>query len=190
VQSVEGKTRRAWNEPGHAHFVTYSCFRRLPLLTRDRTRRWVVDAIASVRDRHNAAVWGYVIMPEHVHLLLHPLRPRYSMSRLLTALKWPVSRAAREHLTDIGARRWLDLLTVHYPGREVFRFWQPGGGYDRNIVQEKSIAGVLEYIHANPVRRGLAKSPIDWEWSSARYWGGDRDVPLPMDNPFVGRRHA
>jgi putative transposase len=180
------KARCAWNEPGHAHFVTYSCFRRQPLLTRERTRRWVVETIQTVRLKQDVAVWGYVIMPEHVHLLVHPRRSTYSMSAILAGLKRPVSEAAKAHLTATGQTAWLEKLTVRYPGRTVFRFWEPGGGYDRNVQRDRSIPAILDYIHANPVRRELVETPTDWEWSSARFWDGRRDVPLRMDDPFEG----
>lgn len=178
------KTRRAWNEAGHAHFVTYSCYRREPFLTKGRTRRWVIDAIETVRREQNVAIWGYVIMPEHVHLLILPREANYSMSRILAALKRSVSKSAKEHLIANRQSAWLEQLTVRYPNREVFRFWQPGGGFDRNVMRERSIPVILDYIHANPVRRELVKHATDWEWSSARFWDGRRDVPLHMDDPF------
>ena len=177
------KTRQAWDEPGHAHFVTYSCFRRQPFLTRERTRRWVIQAIETVRREQEIAVWGYVVMPEHVHLLVLPRRAEYSMSLILAGLKRTVSKAAKEYLVESGQTAWLEKLTIRYRDRTVFRFWQPGGGFDRNIFREKSVPANLDYIHANPVRRGLAVIPTDWEWSSARFWEGRRDVPLLMDDP-------
>lgn len=64
------KTRVVWNHPHHAHFLTFSCFKRLPLLNHDRSRRWVVAALESTRATHHLALWAYVIMPEHVHILL------------------------------------------------------------------------------------------------------------------------
>ncbi|TWT40568.1 hypothetical protein RAS1_42810 [Phycisphaerae bacterium RAS1] len=183
MESGIRKARKAWDEPGHAHFLSYSCYRRLPLLTRDRTRRWVIDAMQSARREHDAPLCAYVIMPEHVHLLLCPRRPRYEMRRILAALKRPVATAAEAYLLERGEAAWLERLTVRYPTREVFRFWQPGGGFDHNIFQEKTVAAVVENIHANPVRRGLVGCPTDWEWSSARFWEGRRDVLLAMDHP-------
>lgn len=177
------KTRKTWDEPGHAHFLTYSCHRRLPLLSRDRTRRWVIDAMESTRLHHDVALWAYVIMPDHVHVLLCPRRPRYQMRIILAALKRPVATSARAYLAEHRETRWLERLTVRYPTRRVFRFWQPGGGFDRNIFRDRTVAAVVEYIHANPVRRGLAEKPTDWEWSSARDWEGRRDVPLRMNGP-------
>src|SRR5262249_48785979 len=61
------------------------------------------------------------------------------------------------------------------------RFWQPGGGYDRNITSAAALRAVIDYIHANPVRRGLVARAEDWEWSSARWYAGLRPVKLEMD---------
>ena len=61
------------------------------------------------------------------------------------------------------------------------RFWQPGGGYDRNIVSNDEMREKIEYIHSNPVRRGLAESPTGYRWSSARWYAGDRDSTPSID---------
>lgn len=175
------RTRKAWDEPGHAHFLTYSCNKRLPLLTKDRTRRWVVEAMDRARATLKVSLFAYVIMPEHVHVLLFP-GSECPMRRVLAALKRSVSREARDHLVKTGQHEWLKRLTVRYPSRTVFRFWQPGGGYDRNVWQQRSIRETVDYIHANPVRRELVESPEDWAWSSAKFWAGEKDVPIKMDS--------
>jgi putative transposase len=177
------KTRSAWNEPGHAHFLTYSCYQRLPLLTRDRTRHWIIEALENVRQCMDVALWAFVIMPEHVHVVLHPRRDQYEMKHILAALKRPVAVKARNFLLSINNLDWLNRLTVSYPSRRVFRFWQPGGGHDHNIFRTRTVSSVIDYVHANPVRRGLVNHPEDWVWSSARFWGGSDDVLLAMDHP-------
>jgi putative transposase len=180
------KHKVTYNEPGHAHFLTYSCYRRLPLLSRDRSRAWVVEAIEDARRKYDFDLWAYVIMPEHVHLLLRPRRSPYRMGHILAALKRPVAVRAKEYLTAVKNTDWLRRLTVREGRETVFRFWQAGGGYDENLWSERPIHEVIDYIHANPVRRGLVLQPTDWPWSSARFWAGDRSGPLLMD-PLVGR---
>lgn len=66
-------------------------------------------------------------------------------------------------------------------GKVAHRFWQRGGGYDRNLTQTKTVHATIDYIHANPVRRELVATPEDWYWSSARYFVGRTDVPLVPD---------
>ena len=146
-------------------------------------RHWIVEAMETVRQRHDVALWAYVIMPEHVHVLLCPRRDGYDISRILYDLKRPVSYKAKRHLVETGRQTWLDRLTVVKGGRRVFRLWMRGGGFDRNVFHTRSLQTIIDYVHANPVRRGLTVSPEDWQWSSARFWGGCQDVPIRM-NPL------
>jgi len=120
-------------------------------------------------------------MPEHVHLLLCPCQANCSMAEILATLKRPVSVAAKKHLILTDNQKWLQRLTVRKGTRKVFRFWLPGGGYDKNICHERPIEDVIDYIHANPVRRGLVDRVTDWQWSSARFYAGLRPVALSMD---------
>ncbi len=99
--------------------------------------------------------------------------------------KRPVSDAARGCLEQMEDDKWLTRLSVDYPSRRVFRFWQPGGGFDPNVFREKTVPAVIDYIHANPVRRGLVAQPIHWERSSARFWEAWPNVPLRRDDPFA-----
>ena len=184
MKNLSYKTRKSWNDPGHAHFLTYSCYRRLPLLSRNRVRRWVIEALERTRQELDVALWAYVIMPEHVHVLLHPRADDYEMRRILVHLKQPVAKAARAWLQEQHEHVWLERLTVVYPSRTVFRFWQPGGGFDHNVFRERTIPAIVDYVHANPVRRELAVHSTAWEWSSARFWDGWANVPLRMDDPL------
>lgn len=123
-------------------------------------------------------------MPEHVHVLLCPQQSQYDMRRILVALKRPVSDAARAYLKEIQDDTWLDCLSVESPSRRDFRFWQPGGGFDHNIFRGKTVSTVIDYIHANPVRRGLVNHPPDWGWSSTRFGDGWQNPHLRMETPF------
>jgi hypothetical protein len=97
----------------------------------------------------------------------------------------PKSGDQRGHAPD-----WLPRIRVREGSRVRHRFWQPGGGYDRNIAGGSTLRHVMDYIHANPVRRGLVERPEDWEWSSARWYAGihpsliemDRTLPADLDD--------
>jgi putative transposase len=178
------KRKITYTIPGHAHFLTYSCFRRYPLLSKDRSRGWVVEVIDEARRQFDFALWAYVIMPEHVHLPIHPRQPSYSIERVLAALKRPVSSRTKAFLVSIQDTHWLERLTVKEGRDSVFRFWQTGGGHDHNLWNDKPVRDVIEYIHANPVQRSLVAQPTDWMWSSARQWAGLRPGALMID-PIV-----
>jgi putative transposase len=181
LSAMHRKRVKSYNEPGHAHELTFSCFRRLPLLSRDRSRRWFVDAMDTARRKCRLLLWAYVIMPEHVHLIVWPQEEKYEMRMIRTVLKVPVQRQALKFLQR-RAPKFLDRLADKQPNGEVhYRFWQRGGGYDRNIIETSTLGQMIEYIHNNPVRRGLVDKATDWVWSSARFYAGIVPVPTRMD---------
>jgi putative transposase len=172
------KKLRHFNLPGHAHDLTFSCYRRLPLLSRDRTRQWLMDAIESARNKQEYAVLAFVIMPEHVHIIVYPFKQQYDIACFLKSIKQSVSRKAHTWLVNHD-RQWLEKLTVS--GHGNFRFWQAGGGYDRNIDSRSTLLRIIDYIHQNPVRRGLAEKAMDFPWSSASWYEG-KECVLAMDS--------
>ncbi len=173
------KRVRHYDEPNHAHFLTFSCYRRLPLLIKDRSRHWLIEALQAARQKHRFDLWGWVIMPEHVHLLLWP-RPGCRTQTILADIKRPVGQQAI-HWLEANHPDFLERLTVRNRNRTYHRFWQAGPGQDRNIYDPNAAHQFLEYIHNNPVQRGLVALPEQWQWSSAQDWAGGKAVLLKVD---------
>jgi putative transposase len=122
---------------------------------------------------------AFVFMPEHVHLLTLPLDPEPAIDHYLAAIKRPVAASVKHDLESTGSRLLNDLTIQERPGKTAFRFWQEGPGYDRNLFSGKTILQTIDYIHANPVRRGLCQAAIDWPWSSARWFASDGTLVAP-----------
>ena len=160
---------RVYNDPGHAHFLTFSCFHRRQFLTNHRIRTWLVQAVDAARQEHDFALWAYVFMPEHVHLIVSPRTAPYDIRPILQRIKEPVGRRAVKYL-KMEAPEWLPKITVQHGQRTAHRFWQPGGGYDRNVFKPSTLHAMIDYIHANPIRRGLVAHAEDWKWSSAGWY--------------------
>jgi putative transposase len=179
--AVHRKKVKSFNTPGDAHELTFSCFQRLPLLSKDRTCRWFVDAMESTRRDLHLSIWAYVIMPEHVHIIVHPKDTEYEVSRIRTRLKVPVARHASRFLCRRAPSFLERLKDVQPDGSYHYRFWQRGGGYDRNVIEPATLLQMIDYIHNNPVRRGLVEKATDWVWSSARFYAGETRVPIRMD---------
>jgi putative transposase len=76
---------------------------------------------------------------------------------------------------------FLGELTVVNRRRMYHRFWQAGVGQDHNIHDPTTLHQVIEYIHANPVRRRLVSQAEKWPWSSAADWAGESNSPLSVD---------
>ena len=83
-----------FDEPGDAHFLTFSCYRRMALLNKDRTRLWLVDAVDNARGKHRFDLWAWVFMPEHVHLLIWPRQDGSKTAKVLADIKRPVGQEA------------------------------------------------------------------------------------------------
>jgi len=166
---IRSQRRPAWNESGHAHELTFTCHHRHHFFAADRTCEWLAEAIDQARRRWQFALWAYVFMPEHVHLVICPRREEYDIPSLLKAIKEPVGRRAVRYLEQ-NSPEWLPRITVRRGGREERRFWQAGGGYDRNVTEVTTLLAMIDYIHNNPVRRGLVAEASAWKWSSASWY--------------------
>ena len=172
--------RKSWDIPGEPHCLTFSCFQRKKFLSRERSIGWFLESLNAARQKQTFELWGYVIMPEHVHLVLLP-GDGTKISKILQAIKRPVTRKA-VHWIEANSPGFLAELTDKQPnGKTAHRFWQRGGGYDRNLRSVPDVYEKIEYIHANPVRRGLVTGPEDWPWSSYSSWNTGTDHPISLN---------
>jgi len=162
---------------GDLHFLTFSCYRRLPLLKTVRARNLFVKALGQIRERYKFRLVGYVVMPEHVHLLIsEPAKSTPSV--VLKALKQRVSRDMRKNRLRVSGAQ----LRLPFMGSEAGlpRFWQPRF-YDFNVYTTKKKREKLEYMHLNPVKRGLVKDPGAWRWSSFLFYVRREPGLVPID---------
>lgn len=172
--------RRRFNEPGQAHELTFTCFRRYPFLKAERTCQWLAEAIEEARTQFDFALWAYVFMPEHVHLIVYPRQPDYDMARILKAIKEPVGKRAVRFLRAEQSD-WLAKIAVKQGRRVRYHFWQEGGGYDRNIHEPGTLLAMVDYTHLNPVRRQLVVQAKEYKWSSAGWYAGLEPNSLKPD---------
>jgi putative transposase len=113
-------------------------------------------------------------MPEHAHLLVWPTELKYDISDLLNSIKQSVAKRALLHVRREAPAFFARMEHRQPNGKKHYRFWQRGGGYDRNVVEFDTAFQEIEYIHNNPFRRGLSAKPADWLWSSAADYAGVR----------------
>ncbi len=134
-----------FQQAGEFHFLTFSCYHRLPYLGTVEARDLFESALEKIRRRYTFVVSGYVVMPEHVHLLLS--EPKNGiLSRAVQALKLSVAVRRNER-----------------------PFWQ-ARYFDFNVHTHEKHVEKLRYMHRNPVVRGLVAKPEDWDWSSYRHY--------------------
>lgn len=152
-----------------SHFVTFSCYHHRRLFTEEASRNIFEFALERVRRSFKLRVYGYVVMPDHVHVLLSE-PDRDTLADALKSLKQGV------------ARRLLGNLQINTKGGPLkpsfglsgYRhFWQKCY-YDFNIRNYAQFVEKLRYIHRNPVRAGLCERPEDWKWSSFLHYATGR----------------
>ena len=134
---------------GDLHFITFSCYRRLPLLKTTRARNLLVKELGRVRDATGFRLIGYVVMPEHVHLLIS--EPRVGTpSTMLHKLKLSVARKLCKRKRANARQLPLPFAAPREPLRAL---WQ-ARFYDFNVYSRGKEREKLNYMHANPVKRG------------------------------------
>ena len=174
--------------------LTFSCYERSRSCWSGTIGEFFwCQAIDKAIAAYDFALAAFVLMPEHVHLLVYPRSqtakalagqsPRQwhpvasavgsskeilkRLTRLLADIKQPFSRRVKRILVKERSPLLSDLTVLERPGKEAFRFWQEGPGYDRNLSSKETILAAIDYFHLNPVRRGLAARAVDWKWSSS-----------------------
>jgi len=172
---------RHYDHAGTARFVTFSCRHRFPVLRDPTTAAAVIAQLRVMREACAVPILGYVLMPEHVHLVLHP-PDDVALGRLIGQLK---ARAAREILSSLQSDRDRipPELTILGRGVRQHAVWERRC-YDHNCRTPAAVREKINYCHNNPVQRGLVNNPGDWMWSSYRWYQGERDVPLEVDSIF------
>lgn len=139
-----------------------------------------LNAIRQAKGRTPFDLWGYVFMPEHVHLIVRPA-DGVPIGSVLDQIKKPVTTWAIGWLHRRQPSALVHLEDRRPSGKVFHRFWLPDGGYDRNLRSANDVHEKIGYIHANPVRRELVAPPRDWRWSSWRAWHEHAGEPLPVD---------
>jgi len=157
---------RRYQETGQLHFLTFSCYKRRPNFAIAPPRTTFVVSLERVRQHYGLCVYGYVVMPEHVHMLVNEPE-QGSLSQVMQSLKQSVARTLALRATD--------------------SFWQ-ARYYDFNVWSEHKFIEKLRYIHQNPVTRGLVTRPEDWVWSSFRHYASGEASPIEIESQWTARK--
>lgn len=170
--------------PGHTHFWTFSTYRRLTFFWHDDIKQVAIDGLRHLQLKFNICLVGYVIMPEHIHILIYP-HPQgdpnpLPISILLHAFKRKAGQEVKKILKQFvrDDRLWAE------PIREWINADKPffqTRGYDFNIETHDKLIEKLNYCHKNPLARGLVMDAANWRWSSYRYYELCDHSVLKMD---------
>jgi len=141
-----------FQQSGQSHFVTFSCYQRRRYFATAELFEQFVQTLEDMRRKFQMCIYGYVVMPEHVHLLLNE-PPHASLADAIHYLKLSFAKRVRR---------------FRGPGQSG-RFWEKRY-HDRNVRDGREFVVKLRYLHRNPVKRGLVREPEEWPWSSYRQY--------------------
>lgn len=148
---------------GDLHFLTFSCYHRRPYLVTPQAKYTFLSVLEQARKHHRFSIIGYVLMPEHVHLLVSEPEAM-TPSQVVQVIKQNSSRKLKSAMTIEREPFWLT------------RF------YDFNVRTEQKLVEKLRYMHRNPVTRGLVELPEHWEWSSFRHYLSGESTIVEIDS--------
>jgi len=172
-------------DQNHAHYLTKNIYHRARIFDSDRFKLKFTDTLDDLREELGFRIFGYVVMPEHCHLLIWPgelADPSRLMQKLSERTANFILRIFRSNLTHPWCRKMLArfVLPPSVHSHAHHRVWQ-AGGYDMNVWSRKKLLEKLNYMHNNPVRRRLVSEPGEWPWSSWRFYYREDGSILRMD---------
>jgi REP element-mobilizing transposase RayT len=159
------RSRYRINYPDRPHFVTATIIKWLPVFTSSDCCDVVVRALCFARERKGLRIYGWVIMDNRFHAIVAGER----LAQTLGDLKKFTAREILAQLKSEG-RGWLLNQLAHYRARyksqSQHQVWQEGV-HPQSIPTDEIMLQKLEYLHHNPVKRGLVATPEHWRYSSA-----------------------
>jgi putative transposase len=158
---------------GGLHFITCSCYRRLPGLGTPERRDLLLAVLEQMRNRYRFGVVGYVVMPEHLHLLISEPQ-NGNPSTVMQAVKLGFARRVIETWVPHFSRSVREVGAGHHIWQRRF--------YDFNVWSQHKEIEKLRYMHRNPVVRGLVRKPEEWAWSSFRSYAYAEPGPVRVSD--------
>ncbi len=152
-------------------------YNRVKIFNDEAACQIFINNLDELRSIHPFKLIGYVIMPDHVHLILNPIE--CDISLIMRKLKGKSAKLILDHLREQDQP--LNSLELHIQDRSYAVWLKDFSSID--LSSHKFIRQKLGYIHMNPVRGGLCDHPAKWEWSSYRAYlpHSSGEVPLEMD---------
>jgi len=178
---MRSRNRSSFEAHGSVFFVTSTVVGFTPIFNNARACRIFIENLNFYQNRGDFRLIAFVLMPEHFHLIIK-VNDKYTVSQIMANLKRITSKQVTAYFREAGNELTIKLLqsaAAREPASDS-KLWKPR--FDSLVlVKEETLIQKIEYIHYNPVKRGLAKNAADGTYSSARNYAGDSDILVPVD---------
>jgi len=173
------RSRYRIHEPDHAHFVTSTVIEWLPIFTSSACCDLLVASFEHCRQHKGLRIHAWVILENHFHAILSGP----NLADTLRDLKRFTAQRLLEQIQSEG-REWLLNQLAYYRAKHKtassHQVWQEGV-HPEAICSDAMMLQKLEYLHNNPVNRGMVAAPEDWRYSSAHEWVKGREPVMRCD---------
>jgi putative transposase len=181
---MRSRNRKSFEAHGNVFFVTSTVVGFTPVFNNADLSQIFLENLRFYQDRGDFRIIAFVLMPEHFHLIIK-VNDKYTVSQIMANLKRITSRQVTAYLRAAGNQSTIALLrdaTSYEPARDS-KLWKPR--FDSLVLtNEETLSQKIEYIHQNPVKRGLVRNAIDWPCSSARNYAGRSDILVQVDSEW------
>jgi len=173
---------RVKTEPDTFHYITSVTFNRVPVFRSEKACEIFVELLGEVRDKFPYKLIGYIVMPDHFHLIINLKDDDHS--KFLLRLRGLSAGKIIAWLKEKNYISSLEKLKLRFPQKRqhIYTVWQKKPMivelYSHKFLRQK-----LNYMHLNPVRAGFCEHPADWKWSSYRAYLPHKqgEVPIEID---------
>jgi len=171
-------------DPDHLYFVTSGTVQHRHLFRRDVMKRLVVDNLDCMRLRKRLKLYAFVVMPNHVHLIVQ-CRMEDPLADVVRDLKKRIADRLIRHYQVEDNQAALDFLAsaVARSSKQRYKVWEDGYNA-KDIFSAEFLRQKMNYVHNNPCqpRWNLVEHPEDYAWSSARFYLLEKPAVIPVDN--------
>lgn len=166
------------------YFITFTITAWLPIFVDERPISILIDSFKHCIEYNDLQITAYVIMSNHLHAVLFDVNfDPENLTKTLTGFRKYTGLRLCDYVDGHFSPSIAAILRTDISVDRDRQFWQPGwhaeGIFSQSFLQQK-----VDYIHMNPCRKGLVRSPQDWRYSSAAYWMDDKPVDIPVTSVF------
>jgi len=164
----------------YVYFVTFTVTEWLPVFVKPEPIEIFLNSMIFCINHKELRINSFVIMPNHIHIILFNAHfDNNQLQKSITDLRKFTGNKLADYIDNNHLTSFAAIIRSKKIGDRIRQFWQPSW-HAEGIVTEQFLKQKMDYIHMNPVRKGLVSEPEDWALSSAAYWLLGKSCKIPL----------